>query len=298
LVHSKSYFISVVSQESSFIVQNLSGIYQKVLIVCDGNRRHHSKKSTTKRIIESHKLKREYHRLKSALTSGLSLPDETNKIKDRLKKLDKKISASSIDVGDKLFEETKMGIEKYSNEKQRNKQLIQEHLVVIQAEFQADSVIAYRMIHNISSLVLATDSDQAMHCGEACCCIKEYAISKNNSLERMSIFVATYETLKKTLGCINLPVTSEQIVVPKYPFLNIVSNPNVRALIAIGISCDIHIHGISSITANSIYHFITSDNKEHYQQECLYERMMTLFWKKRKNKTKTCQSLKLLNFDK
>jgi hypothetical protein len=109
LVHSKSYFISVVSQESSFIVQNLSGIYQKVLIVCDGNRRHHSKKSTTKRIIESHKLKREYHRLKSALTSGLSLPDETNKIKDRLKKLDKKISASSIDVGDKLFEEIKNG---------------------------------------------------------------------------------------------------------------------------------------------------------------------------------------------
>jgi hypothetical protein len=53
-------------------------------------------------------------------------------------------------------------------------------LVVIQAEFQADSVIAYRTMQKLNDIVFMQDSDLAALCGKECVSIGKHTVQESN----------------------------------------------------------------------------------------------------------------------
>jgi hypothetical protein len=58
-----------------------------------------------------------------------------------------------------------------------------------------------------------------------------------------------------------LPLDGDNIVTPKYPILD---HPDIitRALMAIGIGCDVYLGGISTITPKKIYDEIQKSHKK------------------------------------
>ena len=46
-------------------------------------------------------------------------------------------------------------------------------VTVLQSEFQADSLMAYRMQHGLTELIFSADSDMAAHVGRSCVGIKK-----------------------------------------------------------------------------------------------------------------------------
>ena len=141
-----------------------------VHIVCDGEVRHHSKRATTKRLVDCYRNKMNYHLLKCQLASSENDCTDVTDIRKKLNAMEKKVSENFVDVGNKLFEEIRNRIS--NMKKDRNSNLVYERLTVEQAEFQADTVIAYRTTRSMNHLVFTSDSDQAIHCGAMCVCVK------------------------------------------------------------------------------------------------------------------------------
>ena len=94
------YRIPTIDVDSSWVVRRLSGLSADmqvaslirlcslftehgccVNLVCDGNIRHHTKRSTAKRMIDSYRSKVEYHYLKCRLMS-VSIERETDSLND------------------------------------------------------------------------------------------------------------------------------------------------------------------------------------------------------------------------
>ena len=118
-------------------------------------------------------------------------------MKKEVKALEKKISEAKIDVGLPLYNAICDSIETLSKEK--NNENIKEVLTVMMAEFQADSVIANRTINHINDLVFSSASDQAVHTGSDCCCIRNFCMKEKNyktTLESCSIFCSNEESIK------------------------------------------------------------------------------------------------------
>ena len=67
---------------------------------------------------------------------------------------------------------------------------IADSLTYMVAEFQADSVLAYRTVNKMNDIVISSDSDQSVHTGPDCICIKGYNLKdKNNktNLDQISL---------------------------------------------------------------------------------------------------------------
>ena len=160
-----------------------------VNIVCDGDKRHHTKRSTTKRLVDCYRNKMDYHLMKCKLSSLVDDVVEEAEIRKKLNSMEKKVSEVFVDVGNKLFDEIQARISKLKED--RNSNLIYERLTVEQAEFQADTVIAYRTTRSMNHLVFTSDLDQAIHCGAMRVCVKEFTMKLNNKtdvLEKIGIF--------------------------------------------------------------------------------------------------------------
>jgi hypothetical protein len=251
----------------------------RVNIVFDGNNRHHSKRSTTKRTIECYVNKIDYHESKFELSHQCEqvklISDEeekkktTNLIdqnKKRLRTLEKKLSDEIIDVGTTLVERVKQQIEFIRSE---FGDIIADDITYMIAEYQADSVLAYRTNNRMNDIVISSDSDQGVHTGSECICIKGYNIKdKNNktNLDNISLFCSTNKTLEYICNVLNLPITSENIKIPKYPIMEYI-NINLRCLFAIGIGCDVFLDGVPGVTPKSIHDFLISYNKKN--QTCV-----------------------------
>ena len=87
-----------------------------VNIVCDGDRRHHSKRSTTKREVDCYRNRVDYHFLKCKLsclpidniTTDDGIEDlEIKELKKKVKRLEKKVSETVVDVGNVMYNEIK-----------------------------------------------------------------------------------------------------------------------------------------------------------------------------------------------
>ena len=94
-------------------------------------------------------------------------------IKKNIKSLEKKFSSAKINVGNDLFEQIVHEVQKLTSLYEHSID-ISTRLFVLQAEFQADSVIAFRSIRRLNDLVVCNDSDQAVHVGDDCCCLNDY----------------------------------------------------------------------------------------------------------------------------
>jgi hypothetical protein len=159
----------------------------RVNIVLDGVTRHHTKRSTIKRMIDCHCGKVDFHinkcelseliEEKKTLISQEEKIDMDKKIETKKKQMasaKKKLSEAIVDVGEKLLLKIK---EKLIKIQYDGFEKINEVLTYMVAEFQADSVIAYRTNQQMNDIVICSDSDQAAHTWNHCVCIKSYLVS-------------------------------------------------------------------------------------------------------------------------
>jgi hypothetical protein len=92
----------------------------RINIVFDGTKRHHSKRSTIKRTVDCYRNKVDYHvakcllstlneRYKTAITdiNKAQQTEEINKVRKEMKVLERKMSETLVDVGEKLVNAVK-----------------------------------------------------------------------------------------------------------------------------------------------------------------------------------------------
>jgi 5'-3' exonuclease len=197
---------------------NICTIFQQkgfeVMLVFDGNERHHSKRATMKRQSEKHHKRIELILHKSELMSIVerrrsvdsieqrkNLLEEESAIKKKIRTLEQFLKHCTIDVGEKLFNSFKASLRKLTTIK---------NIKCCQAVFQADTVMAGRVVSGATDIILTSDSDQAALLGNKCISIKKfkYKPGRNPKIESLDVFTATEETFQKIMKVIDVPCES------------------------------------------------------------------------------------------
>jgi hypothetical protein len=167
---------------------NVCRIFQHVgfdvMVVFDGVVRHHSKRTTIQRQSECDRKRVEIIIHKSSLMNIIQQRrtvdsiEERNKllleeadIKKKIKTIERVIQQTTIDVGEKLFKNFSKQLEKLTNNN---------NIWCCQALFQADSVMAGRIISGKTDILLTSDSDQAALLGEQCVSVKKLNLNPVN----------------------------------------------------------------------------------------------------------------------
>jgi hypothetical protein len=235
-----------------------------VMMVFDGNTRHHSKRVTSQRLADNKRKKIEIVIRKAELMSTAQrrrtldsieerkiLIEEEEEIKKRIKTLENSLQHSTIDVGDNLFNTFKEATKKLTP----NKIIC---LSFCQSVFQADSVMAGHIISGDTEILLTSDSDQLALLGSKCVSIKKWRFKsseKSKSLDSLDIFTANETTMNNILNSLNLPLYDNQnLIKPKYPIFDNVDCYRLRALLAVGLGCDVNLNSI--VTPSKLFSFI------------------------------------------
>jgi hypothetical protein len=172
------------------------------------------------------------------------------------------------------------------------------NITASQAIFQADSVMAYRIVNNISDILLTCDSDQAAILGTQCMCIKDYKYKeeKNSTkIENIEIFLADKSILERIMKTLHLPMESNRISKAKYPVFDGINDPRLRSLIAVGLGCDVNLE--AAVTPSQMYDFIKSTSFKDANPTDAYLLLMkfiVLSWVKKINQNNGKEKTKSL----
>jgi hypothetical protein len=242
-----------------------------VVVVCDGDKRHWSKRSTIKRKADSYYNKIMFMRKKCELqnlrhcieneksnirTAELRVM-ELNLVSDT-RLLYNKIENEVIDVGNKFYESLKIMIEKLTE-----CELGAGEITVQQAIFQADTVLSEAIINNKAEILLTSDTDQLALSGKDCIGIKKYKYNDkglNSNIHNIDLYFAWEQTHGKCAQLLNLPTNSAKIQYPQRPVFNDLDDYNVRGLIAIVLGCDMTLNNFLSLK-------VLHDYLVHLQQQ-------------------------------
>ena len=110
-------------------------------------------------------------------------------------------------------------------------------------------------------------------------------INKKNVLEKIGVFCTSETTLQTICASINLPLTDiTKIKKPKYNILDTVLSIKTRALIAIGLECDVNLDGVPGVTPKVLYDFFQSEKK--HEGSCTYDQLLNMYIYKKEKKEK------------
>jgi hypothetical protein len=188
----------------------------------------------------------------------------------KITSLETKVRKSRIDVGNVCFEKIKQEIKKLNMD--------QNMLSAVQAEFQADSVLAWAVLNNEADIILSADSDLAALLGGRCVSIKNFKFNdraKVKSLQCMEIFSAEYSTVHDICGL--LGVAAYSIVLAKRPVFKGISNMKLRCLIAVGIGCDVFVNGVPGITPKFVHETILKLKQQQKPESEYYDVIMDTY---------------------
>ena len=226
-----------------------------VILVCDGVNRHHSKRATIGRLAKSYNNSINGYIARSKLMQlskqrqQTDLISEQNAITEEEKTLTKQIQslesqdqASKIDVGEEFYQNLCKFVDGIPQKELGNQN---GKLMVIQAEYQADSVIAYRLINKISDISFCIDSDIAALTGIDCCSIKSYKYS-NKQVSDIELFFADKSSLDYICNYleINDLTPGIKINISKCAIFDGIKSLELRSLVAVGLGCDVFPMGI------------------------------------------------------
>lgn len=202
----------------------LSSVGFLVVVVCDGAVRHHTKRASVQRqaILFSQKVKSYLLQLKlmSILDERKGITDEALKlqlegeetiISSDLKALERKIQYSSVDVGQQFYESL---LKHVNNIPAADLGKKSGNVSVIQAEYQADSVLAYRRVNKFSDVVFSSDSDLLAHSGELCLGIKSFNSilrGKKAGFDNIELFTADEKMLGNIISALHKSPDSSDI---------------------------------------------------------------------------------------
>jgi hypothetical protein len=104
--------------------------------------------------------------------------------------------------------------------KRTNKYSTGSILSCCQSVYQADSIMAGRIVSGKSQILIRSDSDQAALLGPACICLKDWKFmsnKKNTTINELEIFMATNKTFENILSLLNIPLeNNSNVIKPRY----------------------------------------------------------------------------------
>ena len=240
-----------------------------VVLVCDGKKRHHTKRATIARSINSYKVqidilekrnlmmeKANIRRQSNSVIERETLEAEEYVLSEQIKRKENSFQHKPVDVGQSLYDDIKEIISSLDDE------LIGENggsLTVCQAKYQADSVIASRCNKRISDLVLGTDTDLSAHCGSLCLGIKDFKFN-DDKISDIELFSSCNQTILNIAQILNIDTTkkNKRLIIPPFPVFEGINDPCIRSLISIGLGCDVVDKNLKTVTPNSLYNFLSS----------------------------------------
>ena len=251
-----------------------------VVYVCDGEIRHHSKRASILRkskfqrnIIDGYVKKAALMVLAEKRRQSTDL-DEINQsiieeeiLSTKLKSLETIQQVASVNVGDDFFNNIKNAIELIPIKMKGNRN---GSITVIRSKFQADSVLAHRIMNQESEIILCSDSDLAALAGSHCIGIKNFRYNEKNKTEKLSdiqIFTPTTSTLDRIIEVISLNPESDRIIKSKYNIFEEVEDIRIRGLLAIGLGCDVYLEGIPQIGKGTLKKFV--DKQKTLTFDCI-----------------------------
>jgi hypothetical protein len=253
----------------------------QVTVVCDGPIQHHSKRSTTKRVAETYSSRIKLNRNNTFLMSLLDQKNKTDsreeatRIEESMRVISAKISTlqsivkkGKIEVGNVSFNKITELINNLNNK----------NINVIQAKFQADSVLAASLLNHKSDIGFSADSDLAALLGERCISVQKFTFNdrhKKKTLKDLKLFGADLITIQNIVDHLSLPAAN--IVMAKRPIFEGIEQMNVQCLLAIGVGCDVFIPGVSGITARILSDFLGKLRQDNVNQEDYYNIIMNKY---------------------
>jgi hypothetical protein len=288
------------------------GFYVK--LVCDGILRHHSKRATIKRKSDQQKKKIELVLRKSQMMilsqriiASDSIEeraefDETKKeMQTKILKLENEMQRSSFDVGELFLIYLHNTLSKLTGtvDEDDEEDVEQKKITICISMFQADSVMASRITHKESEILLTCDSDQAALLGVDCMCIKNFKIKedrKKTTIENIDLFFADARTYQTTINTINIPNDSKQLSKATYPVFDGVDDPRLRALVAVSLGCDVNLRAI--LTPAALLKFLNSPQMSQLSPPDAYHLIKNFImstWSKKNHKNSKKQSTEIVS---
>ena len=135
----------------------------------------------------------------------------------------------------------------------------------------------------LNDLVFTSDTDQSVLVGCDCCCVNDYKLIhdiQNKTLENVSIFTPSKETIISITKAINISVDSPKIKPAKYPIFEHVFQEEIRAIFAVGIGCDVYLSGIKGISPKVLFDFMNQKKEPLESSTSLYAQVLDLYTKK------------------
>jgi hypothetical protein len=107
------------------------------------------------------------------------------KLATEIKSVENEGKKSNFDTGDSFYhaicESINFELEKYDNSNRGNNNSARRGTAtVLQAEFQADAVLAHRGVARLSDMIISTDTDLAVLIGPNSCLVKNYSYCQKN----------------------------------------------------------------------------------------------------------------------
>ena len=282
-----------------------------VVLVCDGSHRHHSKRASIERRAEMYNnmIQGLMHRSELMRLHKDRISATTTEERERILSLEQKIAktikqleeadqqASKMDVGDDFYLSLCAYIDGIENKHYGNRN---GKFFVIKSKFQADSVIAQRLVNGISDIAFCNDSDLATLAGKECISISRYKIS-SKKINNIEIFVAcesAISLIKKWLA-INDRTHDITIELSVCPVFDGVDCPRCRALIAVSLGCDVYPSGVRMLKKAELYSVISeniqnnADSIELYNK--IFEFVFQVHWKPNKKKNISVEYISDMN---
>ncbi len=229
-----------------------------VVLVCDGGQRHHSKRATIERHCKMYEntiamyvsraklmqLCRQRLQSNSVEEKATILEDE-KRIGQKVKKFEKAEQGEKINVGENFYQDLCQHVDGLPHQEFGTRG---GNIFVIQAEFQADAVIAHRMVNRITDIALSNDSDLASLAGPDCVCIKELHYA-NNEITSLNLFFAFESTMLKIMEKLMMDNDTPNIIIKnaECPIYDGIQSYQLRALISVGLGCDVFTFGIKQL---------------------------------------------------
>ena len=259
-----------------------------VVIVCDGDSRHHSKRATTIRIADSYRNRilflknqnRILHLYTTARVAGRSNTDdekeELQQLSKETKTLEKKLANIIYDTGNEFFTNI---LDKVTCFKASLVNCVGSgDITVIQAEQQADSCIAARANQYISHMIITADSDQAVLLGSRCVSIKSYRLNNNDgTMDKFDIFCASKNTIDTIANYISLPLSPNNYIAAKYVLFDTIDDYKVRALIAVGIGCDVYHSGVKNVGPKTMHDYLMKLKQDGFHMSSYYYHIIKMY---------------------
>jgi hypothetical protein len=133
-------------------------------------------------------------------------------------------------------------------------------VAVIQAEFQADAVLAHRAVNKLTDVIISADSDLAVLVGPSCCLVKQYKYSqcqnKANPMYNIDMAFSSMNVLNNLLHNMVIDSSSQKTTKSKHPFFELILDPKTRCLAAIALGADVFPKGIQGLWKKDFYQFL------------------------------------------